>query len=177
MTEPHVATEPDEVTAGWLFATANSLGLSDADLAYVLDVREDTLRKNWKYGTQPIPDGVREDLRRFITFTDDTVDVLVSRAEDYTEPAIVVYANLRDVPAHHLAGQYGITWWDHVAFSVQKAVPEVYVGYVHEVAAAYDYTPEQAAAVHENPSTVAIYTSGTQRARERIRPQRSIFDA
>lgn len=66
MTEPTTpTTEPEEVTAGWLFMTANALGLSDADLAYVLDVRPDTIRKNWKYGTQPIPDGVRSDLEKF----------------------------------------------------------------------------------------------------------------
>lgn len=172
-TAPYIATEPEEVTAGWLFATANALGLSDADLAYVLDVREDTIRKNWKYGTQTIPDGVRDDMRRFRTFTDECVDVLVSRAEDHTEPALIVYANLRDVPAGHVAGTYGITWWDHVAFSVQKAHPETYLGYVHEVAAAYDYSPHDIANVHDDPAVVAIYATA---ARPRVR-RRGLLDA
>lgn len=166
-TAPYIATEPDEVTAGWLFATANALGLSDADLAYVLDIREDTIRKHWKYGTQPIPDGVREDLKRFITFTDECVDVLVSRAEDHTEPALIVYSNLRDVPPGHVAATYGITWWDHVAFSVQKERVETYVGYTHEVAAAYDYSSADVAQVHDDPAVIAIYASSSTRPRVR----------
>ena len=101
MTELTSPAEPEEVTAGWLFMTANALGLSDADLAYVLSVRPDTIRKNWKYGTQPIPDGVRTDLEKFIEFTDECVDVIVSRAENLAEPALIVYPNLRDVPEGH----------------------------------------------------------------------------
>lgn len=146
----------DEVTAGWLFMTANALGLSDADLAYVLDVRPDTIRKNWKYGTQPIPDGIRADLQQFIQFTDSCVDVLTSRAEITHEPAIVVYPNLRDVPTGHVAGEYGCAWWDHVAFSVRKTVADVYVGNLIEVATAYGYTPAEAMSVHDDPSILTI---------------------
>lgn len=166
MTEQTSPTEPEEVTAGWLFMTANALGLSDADLAYVLNVREDTVRKNWKYGTQPIPDGVRTDLRKFIEFTDQCVDVIVSRAENTADPAIVVYPNLRDVPEGHMAGQYGVTWWDHVAFSAHKLADDLYVGNMLEVATAYDYTPANAAAVHSDPAVIALYSS-TGRPRER----------
>lgn len=159
--------EPEEVTAGWLFMTANALGLSDADLAYVLDVRPDTLRKNWKYGTQPIPDGVRDDMNRFVRFTDESVEVIVSRAEMTDEPAVIVYQNLRDVPEGHVAGVYGITWWDHVAFSARRAVgPELYVGTPAEVARAYDHTTPQIGglpavdrAVHDDPSVIAIYST------------------
>lgn len=161
-------TEPEEVTAGWLFMTANALGLSDADLAYVLDVREDTIRKNWKYGTQPIPDGIRNDMQRFIELTDACVDVIVSRAEDVIDPAIVVYPNLRDVPTGHMAGTYGVTWWDHVAFSARKAVPELYVGTVAEVAAAYDYSAGDIDAVHDDVAVIALHTK-SDAARPRTR--------
>jgi hypothetical protein len=159
--------EPEEVTSGWLFMTANALGLSDADLAYVLDVRPDTIRKNWKYGTQPIPDGVRADLQRFIEFTDACVETIVARAELTDEPAIVVYTNLRDVPAGHQAATYGITWWDHVAFSAHKAVPDLYVGTVMEIATAYDYVAADAAAVHDDPLVIGLYSSTAQRERVR----------
>jgi hypothetical protein len=151
--------EPDEVTAGWLFMTANALGLSDADLAYVLDVRPDTIRKSWKYGTAPIADGVRTDLQRFVAFTDEAVELLVSRAENTTDPAIVVYPNLRDVPEGHVAAEYGITWWDHVAFSVHKQVPELYVGNLLEVATAYDVEPTKATTIHDDPAVLAIYVT------------------
>lgn len=151
--------EPDEVTAGWLFMTAIALGLSDADLAFVLDVRPDTIRKSWKYGTAPIADGVRTDLQRFVAFTDETVEVLVSRAENTVEPAMIVYPNLRDVPEGHLAGEYGVTWWDHVAFSVHKRVPDLYVGNLMEVATAYDVEPAKAASVHDDPAALAIYVT------------------
>ena len=151
--------EPDEVTAGWLFMTAIALGLSDADLAFVLDVRPDTIRKAWKYGTAPIADGVRTDLQRFVAFTDETVEVLVSRAENTVEPAMIVYPNLRDVPEGHLAGEYGVTWWDHVAFSVHKRVPDLYVGNLMEVATAYDVEPAKAASVHDDPAVLAIYVT------------------
>lgn len=167
MTDTTPTTEPEEVTAGWLFMTANALGLSDADLAYVLDVRPDTLRKHWKFGTQPVPDGVRADLQQFVEFTDACVDVLVSRAEDMDEPAIVVYGNIRDVPEGHMAATYGITWWDHVAFSTKKLVPEVYIGYVAEVAMAYDYSAGVIDAVHEDPSVLALHARGTERQRVR----------
>ena len=150
--------EPEEVTAGWLFMTANALGLSDADLAYVLDVRPDTVRKNWKYGTAPIAEGVRTDLRKFIAFTDECVDVLVSRAEGIDDPDVIVYPNLRDVPEGHFAAEYGVTWWDHVAFSAHKRVPELYIGNLMEVATAYDYTPQrELQAVHDDPSVIALY--------------------
>jgi hypothetical protein len=168
MTEPTIPTDTEEVTAGWLFMTANALGLSDADLAHVLDVRADTIRKNWKYGTQPIPAGVRADLEKFIEFTDACVDSIVSRAEHTVEPAIVVYPNLRDVPEGHMAAEYGVTWWDHVAFSARKASTDLYVGNLLEVATAYDYTPSNAQAVHGDPAVIALYSQSTRR-RERQR--------
>lgn len=168
MTELTSPPEPEEVTAGWLFMTANALGLSDADLAYVLNVRPDTIRKNWKYGTQAIPDGVRTDLEKFIRFTDDCVDVIVSRAEDLVDPAIVVYPNLRDVPEGHMAAEYGITWWDHVAFSARKLAGDLYVGNLLEVATAYDYLPSNLEAVHSDPAVIALYTSA-----RRERPTRT----
>ncbi len=162
MTEPTTTptTEPEEVTAGWLFMTANALGLSDADLSYILDVRPDTIRKSWRYGTQPIPDGVRDDMLKFIRFTDETVEVLVARAEITEDPAVITYPNLRDVPDEHLAATYGITWWDHVVFSARKAVgPDLYVGNLMEVAAAYEYLPGNLQAVHDDPSIIAIYAT------------------
>ena len=170
MTELTSPTEPEteEVTAGWLFMTANALGLSDADLAYVLNVRPDTIRKNWKYGTQPIPDGVRTDLEKFIEFTDACVDTIVNRAEHTVDPAIIVYPNLRDVPDGHLAAEYGVTWWDHVAFSARKLSWRIYVGNLLEVATAYDYTPSNASAVHGDPAVIALYTSA-----RRERPTRT----
>lgn len=160
--------EPDEVTAGWLFMTANALGLSDADLAYVLNVRPDTIRKSWKYGTAPIADGVRTDLQRFITLTDEAVETLVSRAEDTVDPALIVYPNLRDVPEGHLAAEYGITWWDHVAFSARKLAGDLYIGNPLEVATAYDYPPSNMEAVHSDPAVIAMYTSA-----RRERPTRT----
>jgi hypothetical protein len=159
MSETTTTPEPDEVTAGWLFMTANALGLSDADLAFLLGVRPDTIRKSWKYGTAPIADGVRTDLQRFVAYTDEAVEVLVSRAENTTDPAIIVYPNLRDVPEGHLAGEYGITWWDHVAFSVHKRVPDLYVGNLMEVATAYDVEPAKAASIHDDPAVLAIYVT------------------
>lgn len=153
--------EPEQTTAGWLFMTSNALGLSDADLSYVLDIRPDTIRKWWKYGTQPVPDGVRRDLEQFVEFTDACVDVMVSRAEGLEDPAMIVFTKLPDVPADHMAGIYGITWWDHIVFSVRKAVPELYVGTTREVAAAYDYPPAQADAVHDDPSVVELYRTST----------------
>lgn len=168
MTELTSPAEPDEVTAGWLFMTANALGLSDADLAYVLNVRPDTIRKNWKYGTQPIPDGVRTDLEKFIEFTDACVDVIVNRAHGIAEPALIVYPNLRDVPEGHLAAEYGITWWDHVAFSARKLAGDLYIGNTLEVATAYDYPPSNLEAVHSDPAVIAMYTSA-----RRERPTRT----
>jgi len=162
MTEPTTPTtdEPEEVTAGWLFMTANALGLSEADLAFVLGVRQDTIRKNWKYGTAAIADGVRTDLQKFVKFTDECVNLLVDRAEGMTDPAIVVYANLRDVPERHVAAEYGITWWDHVAFSVHKQLPEVYVGNLMEIGAAYDYDHVRGlSSVHDDPSMLAIWVT------------------
>lgn len=167
MTEPTNHVEPDEVTAGWLFMTANALGLSDADLAFVLSVREDTLRKNWKYGTAPIAPGVRTDLQRFVAFTDECVDTLVARAEITDQPALITYPNLRDVPEGHLASEYGVIWWDHVVFSVHKRVPEVYVGNLMEVSTAYGIDPSRGmATVHDDPSMLAIYVT-PQRTRRR----------
>jgi hypothetical protein len=160
-------TDTEEVTAGWLFMTANALGLSDADLAYVLGVRPDTIRKHWKYGTQPIPDGVRTDLEKFIELTDTCVDTIVSRAENLVDPAVIVYLNLRDVPEGHMAAEYGITWWDHVAFSARKLAGDLYIGTVLEVATAYDYPPSHAQAVHADPAVIALYTSAR---RERPTP-------
>ncbi len=157
MTEPTNPAEPDEVTAGWLFMTANALGLSDADLAFVLGVRPDTIRKSWKYGTAPIAEGVRADLQRFVAFTDECVNTLVGRTEITDEPAIVVYPNLRDVPEGHLASEYGVTWWDHVVFSVHKRVPELYVGNIMEVSSAYGFDPSRGmAGVHDDPSVITI---------------------
>jgi hypothetical protein len=167
MTELTSPAEPEEVTSGWLFMTANALGLSDADLAYVLNVRPDTIRKNWKYGTQPIPDGVRTDLERFIEFTDACVDTIVSRAENTVDPALVVYPNLRDVPEGHMAAEYGVTWWDHVAFSARKLAGDLYVGNLLEVATAYDYPPAMAGAVHGDPAVIALYTSARRERRTR----------
>jgi hypothetical protein len=170
MTELTSPAEPEEVTSGWLFMTANALGLSDADLAYVLNVRPDTIRKNWKYGTQPIPDGVRTDLEKFIEFTDACVDTIVNRAENTVDPALVVYPNLRDVPEGHMAAEYGVTWWDHVAFSARKLTVDLYVGNLLEVATAYDYTPSNAQAVHSDPGVIALYSQSTRR---RERPTRT----
>lgn len=153
------APEPDEVTAGWLFMTANALGLSDADLAFVLGVRPDTIRKSWKYGTARIAAGVRTDLQRFVEYTDEAVEVLVSRAENAADPAMIVYPNLRDVPEGHIAAEYGVTWWDHVAFSVHKRVPDLYVGNLMEVATAYDVEPAKAMTIHDDPAVVAIYVT------------------
>src|SRR5690606_6770633 len=125
-------------------------------------------------------DGVRVDLEQFIQFTDSCVDVLTERAESVQDPAIVVYQRLRDVPPNHLAATYGVTWWDHVAFSVSRKVPELYLGTLAEVAAAYDVpTPEAAAAyayhpaplatVHPGPAMIALYSGRDARVRTRGR--------
>lgn len=164
MTEHTSPTDPETVTAGWLFMTANALGLSDADLSHVLGVRPDTIRKSWKYGGAPIPDGVRTDLEKFIEFTDQCVEVIVSRAEITDDPAVIVYPNLRDVPEEHFAREYGVTWWDHIAFSARKAVPDLYIGNVMEVAAAYDVAGNLPA-VHDDPSVIALYGTPTRRQR------------
>lgn len=162
-----MTTDRTKVTSGWLFMTASALGLSESDLSYVLDVRPDSIRKLWKFGNQPVPEGVRREMETFVQFTDACVDVLVSRAEDVTHPAMIVYPGLRDVPEGHMAAQYGVTWWDHVAFSTHKAVPELYVGNLAEVAATYHYTDVLAA--NHDPSVLALFGK-TGRARTNPTP-------
>lgn len=150
-------------SAGWLRMVRHALGLSVADLSFILNVNRDHIRKVWERGLAPIPPGVVAEVSRFLTFTDTAVDVLCDRAATIEHPAIVVYASPADIPPEHIASAYGHTWWDHVAFSVSRKVRGIYVGMADDVASLYDL-PDNAD-VHNHPCTLAIPATGTEAAR------------
>ena len=163
MTESTSPPNPKRSPRAGCSRTANALGLSDADLAYVLNVRPDTIRKNWKYGTQPIPDGVRTD-RRSSSRSPTT-------AWTRSCPARRASWSYRRVlePARRPRGAHGSRVRDHMVGPRRRSPPglagDLYIGNVLEVATAYDYLPPHAQAVHADPAVIALYTSRAASAR------------
>lgn len=160
----------ENATAGWFRMTRNALGLTVEDLAFILDVHRDSIRKGWERGASRIPDGVTRELNRFVELTNATVDVLMDRADMFLEPAIVTFADPRDIPENHIAAAYGCTWWDHVAFSVSRKVHHVFVGTEAEVRHAYSANgvTGDLEDVFANPWCLTIEAEG-DKARERVR--------
>lgn len=157
----------ENATAGWFRMTRNALGLSVEDLAFILDVHRETIRKGWERGTSRIPEGVTRELNRFVDLTNVTVDVLIDRADRFLEPAIVTFADPRDIPEGHIAAAYGCTWWDHVAFSVSRKAHNVFVGTEAEVRDVYDVNSELHD-VYAEPWCLTIEAEG-DKAKERVR--------
>jgi transcriptional regulator with XRE-family HTH domain len=148
---------PEPATGGWLRATRHALGLSLEQMAAILNIREANLRQRFERGTEDIPPGMRRDVHKFVEFTDACVDSLRVRAEQNAQPAIVVYTGRHELPDRHIAALYGLDWWDHVAFSVAKLVPDVMIGYPWEIAAAYDYAAGDIDRIHTDPDIFALY--------------------
>lgn len=121
-------------TGGWLRMTRHAYGLSIEDLAFILDVNRDHIRKVWERGNAPIPDGVIDEIDRFIAFTDTIVDMLTDTARINARPALIVYRTALDIPRDQIAAAYGPTWWDHIAHRVISTDPSVFVGSAIDVA-------------------------------------------
>lgn len=155
----------ENATAGWFRMTRNALGLSVEDLAFILDVHRDTIRKGWERGTSRIPDGVVAELNRFVDLTDTAVDVLTFRADRVVEPAIVTFPDPRDIPDNHIAAAYGCAWWDHVAFSVSRKADNVFVGTEAEVCDVYDVPDLED--VFASPWCLTLEAEG-DKARQRV---------
>jgi len=153
-----------EITGGWLRATRHSLGMSIDQFARVLDVQATTLRQKWEFGGVRIPDGVRDDVRKFVQLTDAVVETLRGKAELLEEPAIIVYHERSQLPDGHIAATYGLEWWDNIAASVARLDPDVIIGFPWEIAAAYGYDPTHAGDVHADPAVIAIYSQATTSA-------------
>lgn len=150
---------PDPVTGGWIRATRHALGLSSEQLATILDVREQTLRGRWEFGTDPIPQGVGQDMMRLIRFTDNAVDTLRRSAARIADPSICVYQRYDQLPEHHIAWRFGLDWWDRVAVSVPRGAPGVVVGFPWEIAAAFEYSQDDPRDIHDDPHVIGLYVA------------------
>jgi hypothetical protein len=168
-----VSTLTEEgANAGWLRMTRHALGLTVEDLAFILDVNRDHIRKVWERGIAPIPPGVVAEVERFVEFTDTIVDVLCARAERTEQPAIVVYGSPADIPPTHIASAYGHDWWDHIAFSVARKVADVYIGTARDVADVYAIpNPDD---VHAHPGVLHIPATGDEAARRIARRRNEV---
>lgn len=126
-----------EITGGWFRAMRTTLGLSIETMSYLLDVREDTIRKAWESGAVRIPHGVRDELSGLIGYTDTATEYLAHRASTLVDPCIIVYRKYWEVPNGHIALVLGLEWWARTAYNAaSSADPEqaMFIGTMDEVA-------------------------------------------
>ena len=77
------------LTAGWFRAMRTTLGLSIEQMADILDVRDDTIRKAWEGGETRIPAGVRDEIAGLIEDTNNATKYLATRAANFVYPCII----------------------------------------------------------------------------------------
>lgn len=147
------------VTRGWLRATRKALGLSTEQLASLIDVHPDTIRRRWEYGTDRIPEGVREEVDRIVRFTDDCVKTLQEAAERHDEPGIIVFTREADVPHEHIALKFGLDWWMNVAWHAQRDMPELVIGFPAEMRMLYNV--DHGYDIHAESWSIGLYVQTT----------------
>lgn len=113
---------------GELWTVREWLGLSRADLARLLEVREDTVRQ-WELGRYRIPHRVREEVESLERITADVVDQLVTALHDSRDQLVEIYRETDDIPADRPdVARFGARWWRHVVARACHEVPGVVVG-------------------------------------------------
>ncbi|MCF4123013.1 DUF1870 family protein [Antribacter sp. KLBMP9083] len=111
------------------------VGMSRAELARTLAVREDTVRR-WEIGKDPVPFRVRDDLRAIENATDSAVNSLIDSLKEMRSPYVILSGE------QGLVGggspdltDYGPGWWRAVVARAARAVPGTRVGTREELAA------------------------------------------
>lgn len=154
------------LTAGWFRAMRTTLGLSIEQMADILDVRDDTIRKAWEGGETRIPAGVRDEIAGLIEYTNNATKYLATRAANFVYPCIIVYRKYSDVPSGHIAVTMGLEWWSRVAYNAASAVDpgqSMMIGTMDEVAEWLD-EPEDVTVdeLHERGDVMGLYTLDVQ---------------
>ena len=125
----------ERMTGGELQTVRESLGLSQATLAALLQVREDTVA-HWERGRDPIPERVRLQVEELERMTDATVRQVVETLKDAQDPSVVVYRTAKDVPADRPdVARMGARWWRHVVYRATRGVSGVVIGTPKELEA------------------------------------------
>jgi DNA-binding XRE family transcriptional regulator len=115
----------DRMDPGELQAVREYLGLTSPQLATLLGVRDDTVRR-WESGRDPIPHRVREEVEQIEEATARAVDEVVTALEDARDVAVTVYRTDADMHAArpdlaHLPAR----WWRHVVMRACERVDGV----------------------------------------------------
>lgn len=108
-----------------LWMVREALGFSRQELASILDIREDTLRR-WEHGRDLIPFRVREQVETLEAHTAQAVAELVAALQDSPDPTVGLYARNEDMHAarpdtSHLPAR----WWRQVVYRACEQVPGV----------------------------------------------------
>ena len=116
----------ERMLGGELQARREYLGITRADLARLLNVREDTLRF-WETGKTVIPYRVSSEITAIEEHTDSTVNAIIEAAEKDKRPTIAVYRDTeQNIPES--VTDYGISWWRHVAARAHRIAPGIVIG-------------------------------------------------
>lgn len=117
------------MTGSELWAERERLGLAREDLARLLSVRGDTVRR-WEIGKDLIPFAVRGEVRAIAAVTDDAVERLVAELCAMTTPRAVVYRHGHGpLPAARSdVERFGVSWWRAVAARATLQVPGARIG-------------------------------------------------
>lgn len=131
--------ELQRMTALDLKSTREFLGFSTAELAQILDVRSDTLRK-WEAGREPIPYRIAQEIEEHVLFTAAEVADLVLQLRELENPGVVVYRTDAqwfgahgDPALEHLPAR----WWRLVVARAKTQVPTLRIGTRDELASAH----------------------------------------
>lgn len=130
-----IPTEDDLIPADERMAAAEFrtitewLGLSQQDLALILDVYERTIRR-WIAGRNLIPDRVRIRIEEIEAFTARAVSDVVDACMDIPDPTVLVYRTDEDMwAARPEFRPYPARWWRHVVARAAIEVPALMIDY------------------------------------------------
>lgn len=104
------------------------LGLRLADLAWLLDVQERTIR-SWRTGRYPVPDGVRDQILDLDRTTNGFVARVIAELRDTPDPVVVVYASDADYWHEYPQAQLPASWHRQAMARVRDQIPGVRLRY------------------------------------------------
>lgn len=116
------------MTGSELRVAREFLGLDRADLARIVEVREDTVRR-WEIGKDPVTFRVRDAVVALEELTASAVKELVATLRTEGDPRAVVFREQEGLAAEYPEfARLGVRWWRHVVARAIAEVPGARVG-------------------------------------------------
>ena len=128
-TEDDLIPADERMTAAEFRTITEWLGLSQQDLALILDVYERTIRR-WIAGQNRVPGGIRERIEEIEAFTAQSVGDVVDACMDAPDPTVIVYRTDEEMwQARPAFRPYPARWWRHVVARAAIEVPALMIDY------------------------------------------------